>query len=147
MMKAPTIDRDQWLMTLRENGCRVTHVQELLISILAHADSPLSSEQMWEAARQIRPKTGRATVYRMVEKLEGLKLLRRIHGYQGCSHFIPNLSETMMLFICMDCGKADYLDHQPFTTLVDTVEQSSGHHIIDSRLQLFGTCATCQQKA
>lgn len=146
-MKTPIIDSDQWLTTLRENVGRVTHVQELIIGIVARAESPLSAEQMLEAARQIRPETGRATVYRMVEKLESLKLLRRIHGYQGCSHFIPTLSKPMMLFICMDCGTADYLDYQPLNTLVDTVEQSSGHHINDSRLQLFGTCATCRQKA
>jgi len=144
-MLARIIDPDEWLIALRENGCRVTDVQAMLVRILAHAESPLSAEQVWEAARQLRPETGRATVYRTVEKLEGLKLLRRIHGYQGCSHFMPTLPEPMMLFICLVCGRADYLDSQPLDDLIHQSEQASGHHITDSRLQLFGTCATCQQ--
>ena len=144
-MLARIIDPDEGLIVLRENGCRVTDVQAMLVRILAHAESPLSAEQVWEAARQIRPETGRATVYRTVEKLEGLKLLRRIHGYQGCSHFMPTLPEPMMLFICLVCGRVDYLDSQPLDQLIHQSEQASGHHITDSRLQLFGTCATCQQ--
>ncbi|NDJ61170.1 MAG: hypothetical protein GYB67_08595 [Chloroflexi bacterium] len=122
-------------------------MQELLISILAHAESPLSAEQVWEEACQMRPETGRATVYRLFEKLEGLKLLRRIHGYQGCSHFIPNLPEPMMLFFCLNCGRVDYLDQQPRNALVDTAGQSSGHHITDCQLQLSGICTTCKQNA
>lgn len=146
-MQPPAIDPEQWLIALRENGCRVTPVQELLVHILVRAESPLSAEQVWDAARQIRPETGRATVYRTVEKLEGLKLLRRIHGYQGCSHFMPTLPKPIMLFICLDCGRVDYLDRQPLNALVDTVERYSGHHITESRLQLFGICTTCQHNA
>jgi Fe2+ or Zn2+ uptake regulation protein len=144
-MLARIIDPDEWLITLRENGCRVTDAQEMLVRILAHAESPLSAEQVWEAARQMRPETGRATVYRTVEKLEGLKLLRRIHGYQGCSHFMPTLPEPMMLYICLVCGRVAYLDDQPFNQFIYRTEQASGHQITDSRLQLFGTCANCQQ--
>ncbi|MCU0496799.1 MAG: transcriptional repressor [Anaerolineae bacterium] len=144
-MLAHTIDANKWLTALRENGCRITDVQEMLVHILAHTEIPLSAEQVWETARQIRPETGRATVYRMVEKLESLNLLRRIHGYQGCCSFLPTLPEPMMLFICLVCGRADYLDGQPLHDLIHQSERSSGHHITDSRLQLFGTCVACQQ--
>ncbi len=142
-----TINSEDWRAALDESGFRVTTVQEMLIDIFAHSEYPLSAEQAWDVARQSRPKTGRATVYRMVEKLEYLGLIRRVHGYQGCSHFVPNLPELMMLFICLDCGRADYLDSQPLNDLIQQSEHSSGHHITDSRLQLFGACADCQQNA
>ena len=143
-MPARFIDPDQWLVALREIGCRVTDAEKLLVRILAHAESPLNAEQVWEAARQMRPETGRATVYRAVEKLEGIELLHRIHGYQGCSYFMPTLPEPVMLFLCLVCGRADCLDSQPLDDLIQRSEQTSGHHITDSRLRLFGACATCQ---
>lgn len=93
----------------------------------------------------MRPETGRATVNRTFEKLERLKLLRRIHGYHGCSHFIPTQAEQMMLFICLECGAVDYLDYEPMNALVGAAEKSSGHRITESRLQLFGTCMACQR--
>ena len=146
-MLSNTIKPEDWLAELDESGLRVTAVQEMLIDIFAHSEYPLSTEQAWDVARQSRPKTGRATVYRMVEKLENLGLVGRVHGYQGCSRFVPTLPELMMLFICLDCGRADYLDNQPLDHLIQHSEDTSGHHITDSRLQLYGICATCQQNA
>ncbi len=146
-MPGNTINPEDWLTALDESGFRVTSVQETLIDIFAHSEYPLSAEQAWEVARQSRPKTGRATVYRMIEKLESLGLIRRVHGYQGCTHFVPTLPELMMLFICLYCGRADYLDGQPLNDLIQQSEQTSGHHITESRLQLFGACSDCQQNA
>ena len=147
LMPSKTINPEDWRAALDASGFSVTTVQETLIDIFAHSEYPLSAEQAWDVARQSRPKTGRATVYRMVEKLENLGLIRRVHGYQGCSHFVPTLPELMMLFICLNCGRADYLDSQPLEDLIQQSEHSSGHHITDSRLQLFGACAACQQNA
>lgn len=146
-MLSKAINPEDWRAALDESGFRVTTVQELLIDIFAHSEYPLSAEQAWDAARKSRSKTGRATVYRMVEKLENLGLIRRVHGYQGCSRFVPTLPELMMLFICLDCGRADYLDRQPLDDLIQHSEHASGHHITDSRLQLFGACADCKQNA
>ena len=146
-MPGKSINPKDWLTALDESGFRVTSVQETLIDIFAGSEYPLSAEQAWEVARQSRPKTGRATVYRMVEKLESLGLIRRVHGYQGCSHFVPTLPELMMLFICLSCGRADYLDSQPLNDLIEQSEQNSGHHITESRLQLFGACSDCQRSA
>ena len=106
-MLSKSINPEDWLAALDEGGFRVTTVQETLIDIFAHSEYPLSAEQAWDAARQSRPKTGRATVYRMVEKLES----------------------------------------QPLGDLIQHSEHASGHHITDSRLQLFGACADCQQNA
>lgn len=139
-----TIDPQMWLDALYDSGCRITAVQELLVHIFAHTDYPLSAEQAWEYARESRPETGRATVYRTVEKLENLGLLRRVHGYKGCSHLMPVLPESFVLFICLDCGRASYLDRQPLHDFVKQVEQGSGHQVSESRVQLFGTCTACQ---
>lgn len=146
-MLSNMINPDDWLAALVESGFRVTTVQETLVDIFAHSEYPLSAEQAWEVARQSRPQTGRATVYRMVEKLENLGLIRRVHGYQGCSLFVPTLPELMMLFICLNCGRADYLDRQPLDEMIQQIEHASGRHITDTRMQLFGACADCQQNA
>lgn len=142
-MLTHTINPDDWLDALHAHGCRVTAVQELLVHIFAHAQSPLSAEQAWEAARQSRPETGRATVYRTVEKLEGLGLVRRVHGYKGCSHFVPVMPAPVLVFICLECGHIDYLDREPLNDLIEAAARSSGHRVTESRLQTFGICAQC----
>lgn len=136
-------DPSSWLDALRASGCHLTDVQELLVRIFAHADVPLSAEQVWEYACQTRPKTGRATVYRMVDKLESLSLLRRVHGHWECSHFMRSLPESAILFVCGMCGRVDYLDFYPLNWLVQQAERSSGHCITESCLQFSGTCTAC----
>jgi Fe2+ or Zn2+ uptake regulation protein len=138
------MNMDDWLNVLRENGYRVTKVQETLVRLFMHTERPISADEAWEAARKSRPETGRATVFRTVEKLESLRLLRRVDGYHGCSRYLPVVSEAVLLFLCTVCGGAEYLDRTPLDTLVKTIEQQSQHHIDDSRLQLFGTCAECK---
>lgn len=145
-MHIPRIDPDEWLDTLQRNGYRITEVCAVIVDIILQADCPLSAEQVWDAARQSRPETGRATVYRTIEKLENLGLLRRIHGYHGCGHFLPASPEPTLLFVCLTCGYADYIDYQPLNRLVGGTQSINGHHITDSRLQLFGICASCMQQ-
>ena len=138
------INPEEWLTALRESGCRISEAQKVLVRIFADTQYPLSAEQAWIHARQSRPETGRATVYRTVERLENLGLLRRIHGYEGCSRFIPTVQESIMLFICLVCGRATYLDRKPFDGFIDQLQRESRHQITESRLQLFGTCTFCQ---
>lgn len=145
-MHTPQIDPDEWLDILQRNGYRVTEVCAVIVDTILGSDCPLSAEQVWDAARQSRPETGRATVYRTIEKLESLGLLRRIHGYHGCGHFLPTSPEPALLFVCLTCGYVDYVDCQPLGRLVHQAQSINGHHITDSRLQLFGICATCIQE-
>lgn len=145
-MNTPQIDPDEWLDTLQRNGYRVTAVCVVIVDTILESDCPLNAEQVWEIARQSRPETGRATVYRTIEKLESLGLLRRIHGYHGCGHFLPASPKPALLFVCLTCGYVDYLDYQPIGRLVGQAQSINGHHITDSRLQLFGICATCIQE-
>lgn len=138
------MNTQDWLQALRANGYRVTEVQEALVQVLIQTDRPVSVEEIWDTARGLRPETGRATVFRTVEKLETLGLLRRIHGYHGCSRFLPAASEAFLLFICTVCGRAYYLDRAPLDELIKDAEQQTGHQIVESHLQLFGTCARCR---
>lgn len=139
------MNADDWIKALRANGYRITEVQETLVQLFIDTEHPFSVEEAWEVARQSRPETGRATVFRTVEKLESLGLLRRVHGYHGCSRYFPAISEAFLLFICTVCGHAEYLDCRPLDILIEAIEAQSQHRIEDSRLQLFGTCVKCTQ--
>lgn len=138
---------ETWLNALRDNDYRVTEVQVFLVALFVEIPSPFSAEQAWEVARMSRPETGRATVYRTLEKLESLGLIQRVHGFRGCHHFIPAVVGASMLFICNNCGQVDYLDRDAVDRAVAATQHRSGHKITDSRIELFGVCATCLQPA
>ena len=139
---------DPWVETLYQNGFGNSGAQETLISVLSVAQCPMSAEEIREAVQCIRPETGRATVYRFIDKLTGLGLLRRVHGYRNCSTYFPSLGVHQMLLICTECGKVSYLKPDLFVQVINTIEniiaRLEDHHITTCHLQLSGTCKTCK---
>jgi|GEM_PF-724251 len=139
---------DQWEETLYQQGFRNTEAQETLISVLSAVKSPMSAEEIREAVQHIRPKTGRATVYRFIDKLMDLGLLRRVHGYRDCNTYIPSLNAHQVLLICTQCEEVSYLSPTSFVrmmkSLLSSVNEIEEHQITTYHLQLFGTCTTCK---
>lgn len=139
---------DKWEETLHQQGFGNSGAQETLISVLSAAKSPMSAEEIREAVQHIRPKTGRATVYRFIDKLTDLGLLRRVHGYRNCSTYIPSLNSHQVLLICTQCDGVSYPAPMLFVnmmkSLVSTVAELEEHQITTYHLQLFGTCTECK---
>ena len=137
-----------WLDALQEQGLGVSAVQGVLVTVLSGVDSPLTADEIWEQAQRIRPETGRATVFRFIDKLLAAGLLRRVHGYRNCSAYIPALDTHQPLLICTACGQVSYLDPTLCASVIEAVETTrrklADHHVTGYQLQLFEVCITCQ---
>ncbi len=140
-MKTP----DQWLDMLTSHQVRMTSGLLTIIAVLSESNCALSAEDLWEKVRERRPATGRASVYRAVEKLESFGLIERVHGVRGCSSFIPVQDAHQALFICSKCGWVGLLeglepDRHGLQMLV-----RDGFIISQSRIQVLGMCKACQE--
>jgi len=148
MMHEHKNNLDKWKDALHQEGFGNSDVQKTFISVLSVATCPMSAEEIRDAVQHIRPKTGRATIYRFIDKLIGLGLLRRVHGYRNCNTYVPSLNANQMLLICTECDKISYLPPTSFVqmmaSLVDSMTELDNHHITMYHLQLFGTCKECK---
>lgn len=140
--------RTNWLDALYQHGLGISDVQGTLVTVLSGVDSPLTADEIWEEAQRIRPETGRATVYRFIDKLLAAGLLRRVHGYRNCSAYIPALDTHQPLLICTACGQVSYLDPMLCASVIEAVETTrrelADHHVTGYQLQLFEICINCQ---
>ncbi len=140
--------RQQWLEKLYQLKLATSAIQKALVVVLSTAQGPCSADEIREAVQRIRPETGRATVYRFIDKLTALGLLQRVHGYRNCNTYIPALVPHQALLICPQCGKVSELDAQlqgRVLAVVKAIDNDlEAHHITASHLQLLGTCITCQ---
>ena len=140
----------QWLQALHHHGLGTSAVQEALVAVLLEVKSPLGADEIWEEAQRIRPETGRATVYRFIDRLLAVGLLRRVHGYRNCSTYIPALDTHQPLLICTACGQVSYLDPTLCASVIEAVETTrqelADHHVTGYQLQLFEVCITCQSE-
>ena len=136
---------DQWEEALHQQGFGNTKAQKTLIRVLSESTCPMSAKEILDAVQLIRPKTGRATVYRFIEKLTDLGLLRRVHGYRNCNTYVPSLYSHQILLICTECDEVCYLSTTLFAQMmsllssVNELEDSSDNNL--SLATLWNLCS------
>jgi Fe2+ or Zn2+ uptake regulation protein len=87
---------------------------------------------------------GLVTVYRTLEVLDNLGLVRRVHREDGCHAYAPATAGHRHLVICQRCGRAEEFAGDDLSALLLKVEQATGYVVSDHWLQLFGTCPRCR---
>ncbi|MBN1305091.1 MAG: transcriptional repressor [Anaerolineales bacterium] len=137
---------EKWLEQLRKNGYRLTEARQAVIQVIVKSNYALTPFQVYEAARAQYPALGLVSVYRTLEKLEELKLIRRVHQDCGCNAYLPQAEGHQHLIICQKCGLACYFEGDDLEDLFTKVGADHGYEVTGHWLQLFGTCAECEQK-
>jgi Fe2+ or Zn2+ uptake regulation protein len=135
----------EWDTCLQQIGCRLTSPRQAVISTLAETKNPLSPLEIYDLARKIYPRLGLVTVYRTLERLEHLSLIRRVVlGSKGLT-YLPARSETDVFLLCAQCGHVEQTHEQALELLLQHLGQKLGYQIMAQALEISGTCASCHQ--
>lgn len=137
---------ENWEKQLAQAGYRITASRRAVMNVLARADRPLGPQAVWAAGQALHPALGLVTVYRTLELLEALGLLRRVHCEDGCHGYLPASPGHRHALVCRDCGQAvEFPGTESLETLIAQVEQNTGYRVEEHLLQLSGLCPTCQK--
>ena len=128
----------------RDLGLRKTKALRALLEILIGASQPLSLADIAESDG-LRDQCDRATVYRLVTRLNEKGIIRRIGLHERSSYYVflyPG--EHHDYLICTDCGKIDSVGLEcPVAELEAEVMRKSGFKKIYHELEFFGQCPDC----
>jgi len=134
-----------WERTLARAGRRLTASRRAVMQVLLEAAVPLSPQAIYERARPLHPPLGLVTVYRTLDVLVELGLLRRVHRDGGCHGYVlasPGHSHTIL---CRGCGQAvEFPGGEDLDGLVAQVQQATGFRVEGHLLQLVGLCPACR---
>ncbi|HYO44797.1 MAG TPA: Fur family transcriptional regulator, partial [Candidatus Limnocylindrales bacterium] len=72
---------------LHARGLRWTPQRRVLIEVLSRADGHVTGAELVERCRQVDPATTPSTVYRTLDVLEELGIVRHAHGADGREEF------------------------------------------------------------
>jgi Fur family transcriptional regulator, ferric uptake regulator len=137
---------------LRGVGQRVTKPRvALLARILAANGEHLSADALHEQVADVEPTIHRATVYRTLEGLTKVGVLRHVHLDRGLTayHLVDaprpagNGPSQHLHAQCSECGEVTDL---PADVLGDTairIRRSSGFQLDASHVALSGRCKAC----
>lgn len=126
-------------------GVPMTAQRRAVMEVLAHRHDHPTVEQIHAAVEERVPGVSRATVYRNLEVLIRLGLVRSLAHPGSTARFDPNL-EPHYHFICDACGSVHDLAPERVrgSAELDFVNGEDGHTGHDVTVTVRGTCRECR---
>ena len=132
---------------LSQAGYRITQPRQAVIRALLEEEGHLCPTEVHQRARFHCPTVGLVTVYRTLNLLAELNLVRRVHREDGCHGYLPASPGHRHALICRGCGRAaEFPGGDDLRALIEQVEAGTGYRVDDHLLQLFGLCPDCQKR-
>ncbi|HTB62047.1 MAG TPA: transcriptional repressor [Opitutales bacterium] len=131
------------LAACRAAGLRRTHLLERVLAVLRQRDEPVNIRDL-QQARGIRGACDRATLYRLLQRLEAIGLVRRIGLHERAAHFTLHRAHHHDYVVCRECGDVATLQMAcPVEKLEREVGRRTGFQEIYHELQFYGVCPRC----
>ncbi|MCP5101572.1 MAG: transcriptional repressor [Chloroflexi bacterium] len=129
---------------LRQKGFRVTPSRQVIWDTLSQYGGHISADNLADLVHQTAPKIGRMTVYRTLELLSQLGLVRPIYQGSGAAHYILMNDGHHHHLICSDCQQVIEFDECVVGEIANTISSRFGFEISGHLLEFYGHCADCQ---
>ena len=122
---------------------RWTPQRRALVEVLVASDGHVTGVELVERCRAIDPETTPSTVYRTLDVLEGIGLVRHSHGLDGREEFhVLPLTEHGHLS-CESCGVTWEIEADEARRLTASLSRDRGFRVNLSHLTIGGLCEGC----
>ena len=127
---------------LREKGYRLTPQRELVLRAvdrLGHA----TPDEVLAAVREESQAVNISTVYRTLELLEELGLVRHNHISDRAPTYHSTATPDHVHLVCRSCGAITDAQPQVIDPMVETLREVYGFSTDVGHLTVFGLCRAC----
>lgn len=129
---------------LREQGYRVTPARRAILQTLLGCAGHVSADELVSLVNRQAPRVGRMTVYRTLDLLQRLGLIRAIYQGSGAAHFVLLHNGHHHHLVCSHCDAVvefdDCLMHELEKRLGDRYDFLVHGHV----LEIVGLCPDCR---
>jgi Fur family ferric uptake transcriptional regulator len=132
---------------LRSHGLRWTPQRRILIDVLAGTSGHVTGAELVERCREVDPATIPSTVYRTLDVLEELGVVRHAHGMDGREEFHVMPTADHGHLYCTACRGTWEIDATEAAALLASLRTSRGFAVELSHLSIAGRCAGCADEA
>jgi len=135
-------DTGTWQETLRAGGYRLTPQRELVLTAveaLGHA----TPDQVYAEVRQHSSAINLSTVYRTLELLDELGLIRHAHIEDRTPTYHSTAGHEHFHLVCHHCRKVISLSGERIERFRRELVDEHGFQVDVGHLTIFGTCAAC----
>jgi Fur family transcriptional regulator, ferric uptake regulator len=131
---------------LAEAGFRRGGGRTAVVELLAEQACALSAYEIEARLREGGRSVARATVYRVLDQLEGLGLVTKIEVGQGIARYEPNRpgGPHHHHMVCARCGEVIPFADDELEATIDRVAARVTFDVSEHEIVLHGACADCR---
>jgi Fur family transcriptional regulator, ferric uptake regulator len=133
------------LDALDEAGYRRGGARRAVVDLLGRQNCCMSAHEIHDRLRRARRPVGIASVYRALETLAELRLVKRVDAGDGVARFEPARpdGDHHHHLVCRDCGKVEAFSDERLERAIDKVAGGLGYSVHEHEVVLTGACADC----
>jgi len=145
---APTLEFDgpeTVLNALRSSGLRVSTARRVVVHTLFAARRPVGAEEIAAGLDGLEPQLDVASVYRNLETLERLGVVRHLHVGHGPGRYVLAGSGEREYLACDRCGQLVEADPGELDGVRTEIRERFGHEVRFTHFPIIGLCAGCSE--
>ena len=132
---------------LHSSGYRLTMQRQLVWDCLRQSRKHLSAEEIVSQIRKRYPRFNLATVYRSLEVLERLGLVKQTRiGGRG-QYELAEEGQDHYHLVCDECGSTLHIEGDHMVPILHHITDEHGFVVSAADLVVHGRCARCQVRA
>lgn len=139
-MRAP---EEEIEAVLHAAGCRVTAPRRAVLEAFARPHEHLGPDQILDRARRRHPALGRATVYRALDLLTSLGVLRPLRSRGGKTAFM-RIGRGHDHLVCSRCDRVAEVRVSEVERIGRRLARRVGFEVSSHLLEFYGLCPRCQ---
>jgi Fur family transcriptional regulator, ferric uptake regulator len=135
----------QALDALSVAGYRRGGARRAVVDLLGRQNCCLSAQEIFDQLRRARRPVGIASVYRALDTLVELRLVKRVDAGDGIARFEQAAADGdhHHHLVCRDCGKVEAFSDSRLERAIDRVAGGLGYSVDEHEVVLTGACADC----
>ncbi len=129
---------------LSSAGCKLTLARMTVLQALCELPGHCTSAVILEKVHELNASIGRASVFRVLDLLCSLAIIRPTYAAAGAPEFVlmPENGHHAHI-VCPGCHKVTELDTCPLDSQLEQMAHQYGIALSGHILEVFGFCPTC----
>ncbi|MCL2541502.1 MAG: transcriptional repressor [Nocardioidaceae bacterium] len=137
---------DDWREALRGKGYRLTPQRELILAAVNELGHATPDEVLAHVQAKVSA-VNASTVYRTLEVLEELGLVRHAHLSDRAPTYHSTQGHTHFHLVCRGCRRVISVDAEDAAAFVESLTTRHAFTPDMGHLTVFGTCSDCQEES
>jgi Fur family ferric uptake transcriptional regulator len=137
---------DAAVATVRARGLRLSSARRLVLEALFAAGEPVTAERIAAGLDGRMPRSDLGSVYRNLETLERVGVVRHLHAAHGAGLYAIARHEHEGFLACERCGEIRAANPQAVAVIRGAVRRAFGYDASFGSFPIVGVCPRCGEE-